>query len=196
MKLYFLKNNYSKILLSFLMLLFSSVTWAGAFEAGMDAIEREDYDKGFRFLCFAINEGDKRALREHSRFLYAEGLDRDFLNAKKCYLEALKKGMVEVVIELGFINYVGYGGEEPDFLQSYIYFNISLINKFNYRGLTARDVEKHLETMRPLLEEREIKFANKIARICYPRLTPACTIPKSKKQREQLIDRVNSSPEE
>jgi len=101
--------------------------------------------------------------------------------------------MVEAAIELGFIEYVGFGLSEPDFLQSYIYYNISLINKFNYRGLTARDVEKHLETMRPLLEEREIKFANKIARICYPRLIPACTIPKSEKQRDQHIDRVNSS---
>jgi len=93
MKIYFFKKIVLKKLLSLLMLLFSSVTWAGAFEAGMDAIKRGDYDRAFTVLCLAINEGDKNALREHSRILYAEGLDRDFLNAKKCYLKALKKGM-------------------------------------------------------------------------------------------------------
>ena len=194
MKLYFFKKNSSKILLSFLMLLFSSVTWAGAFEAGMEAIEREDYDKGLRFLCFAIREGDKTALYEHSRILYAEGLERDFINARKCYLQALKAGLVEVVIELGFIDFVGFGGDEPDFLQSYIYYKIASIHKFNYKNLTARDVEKHLESLRPLLDKREIKYANKVARICFPRLVAACSIPKGK-QREQHINIANNSPE-
>lgn len=177
------------------MLFLTPLTWAGAFESGISAVKRGDYDKAFLFLCFSILEGNKRALYEHSRILYAEGLDSDFTKARKCYLSALKGGMVEAAIELGFIEYVGFGSSDPDYLQSYIYYKIVSINRFDYNGLTVRDVEKHLETMRPLLDKREIKHADKVARICYPRLVSACSIPKGR-QRDQHINITNSAPEE
>lgn len=190
MKLFFFNKKCSTILLSFLILLFSSVTWAGAFESGMSAVKRGDYDKAFLFLCFSILEGNKRALYEHSRILYAEGLDNDFTKARKCYLSALKKGMVEATIELGFIDYIGFGSSDPDYLQSYIYYKIVSINQFDYNGLTVRDVVKQLESMKPLLDDRDVKFADKLAGLCYPRQIIPCTIPPKGKKRDQFLNYI------
>ena len=115
------------VVLSFLLPATTSVVWAGEWEDGYAAYERQDYITAVRKWRIVAERGDRSGQSIlGSMYAQGQGVPQDYFIAVKWYRLAAAQGEIKAQYKLGFM-YANGQGVPRDFVRSYMWSYLAAI---------------------------------------------------------------------